>query len=101
MACDDQLIFENCSVGDHHSLVKGVALRVVHVLCANSAVLVPQPSKNKVVFALEPKLEGAHRALCPRCAKSRLFSTTGSNGSQGPEFCSLQPLLVHQGFFFV
>ena len=36
-----------------------------------------------------------------RCAKSRLFSTTGSYGSQGPEFCTLQPLLVHQGFFFL
>ena len=24
---------------------------------------------------------GAHRALCPRCAKSRLFSTTGSSVS--------------------
>ena len=35
-----------------------------------------------------------------RCAKSRLFSTTGSHGSQGPEFCTLQPLLVHQGFIF-
>ena len=33
------------------------------------------------------------------CAKSRLFFTTGSQGSQGPEFCTLQPLLVHQGFF--
>ena len=38
-------------------------------------------------------------ALCPRYAKSRLFSTTGSHESQGPEFCTLQPLLVHQGFF--
>ena len=33
--------------------------------------------------------------LCARCAKSRLFSTTSSYGSQGPEFCTLQPLLVH------
>ena len=40
-----------------------------------------------------------HRALCTRCAKSRLFSTTSSHGSQGREFCTLQPLLVHQGFF--
>ena len=38
-------------------------------------------------------------ALCPRCAKSRPFFTTGSHGSRGPEFCTLQPLLVHQGFF--
>ena len=37
-------------------------------------------------------------ALCKRCAKSRLFFTTGSHGSWGPEFCTLQPLLVHQGF---
>ena len=44
---------------------------------------------------------GAHRALCARCAKSRLFSTTGSHGSQGPEFCTLPPpVLVQQGFFF-
>ena len=28
------------------------------------------------------------RALCPRCVKSRLFSTTGSHGSQDPEFCT-------------
>ena len=38
-------------------------------------------------------------ALCLRCPKSRLFSTTGSHRSQGPEFLILQPLLVHQGFF--
>ena len=43
--------------------------------------------------------EGAHRALCARCAKSRLFSTSGSHGPQGREFCTLQPLLVHQRFF--
>ena len=42
---------------------------------------------------------GAYRALCAHCAKSWLFFTTGSHGSQGPEFCTLQPLLVHQGFF--
>ena len=34
-----------------------------------------------------------------RCAKSRLFFTTGSHESRGPEFCTLQLLLVHQGFF--
>ena len=37
--------------------------------------------------------EGAHRALCPCCAKSRLFSTTGSHGSQGPEFCTADAVL--------
>ena len=31
------------------------------------------------------EMKGAHRALCPRCAKRRLFSTAGSHGSQGPE----------------
>ena len=31
---------------------------------------------------------------------SRLFSTTGSHRSQGHEFCTLQSLLLHQGFFF-
>ena len=43
----------------------------------------------------------AVRALCMRCAKSRLFSTTGSHGSQGPEFCTVHPLQVHQGYFFL
>ena len=43
---------------------------------------------------------GAHPALCLRCAKSQLFSTnTGSHRSQGPKFCTLPPLLIHQGFF--
>ena len=45
--------------------------------------------------------EGTHHALCLRCAKSRLFFTNGSHGSRGPEFCTLQPLLVRQGFLFV
>ena len=31
---------------------------------------------------------GAYRALCACCAKSRLFFTTSSHGSQGPEFCT-------------
>ena len=63
-----------------------------------------------LTFRLEPKRVfllwfghglggGAHRALRARCAKSRLFSTTGSHGSQGPEFCTLQPLLVHRDIF--
>ena len=38
-------------------------------------------------------LLGAHRALCTRCAKSRLFSTTGSHGSQGPELSSPDAVL--------
>ena len=37
------------------------------------------------------------RTVC--CAKSRLFSTTGSHWSQGLEFCTLQPLIVHRGYF--
>ena len=36
---------------------------------------------------------GAHRALCTRCAKSRLFPTTGSHGSEGPEFCTPDAVL--------
>ena len=36
---------------------------------------------------------GAHRELCPCCAKSRLFFTTGSHGSQGPEFCTFHAVL--------
>ena len=36
---------------------------------------------------------GAHRALRARCAKSRLFSTTGSHGPQGPEFCTPDAVL--------
>ena len=42
---------------------------------------------------------GAHCALCPRRVKSQLFST-GSHGSQGPEFCTLHPLVVHHGILF-
>ena len=53
----------------------------------------------KSEFLVDPR--GAHRALCPWCAKSWLFYTTGSHGSQGPNFCSLHPLVVHQGFFFL
>ena len=45
--------------------------------------------------------KGSRCALCPRCAKSRLFSTAGSHGSQGPELCTAQPLLVHQGISFL
>ena len=30
-----------------------------------------------------------HRSLGARCVTSRLFSTTGSHGSQGPELCTL------------
>ena len=37
--------------------------------------------------------EGAHRALCPPCANSWLFSTTGSHGSRGPEFCTPDAVL--------
>ena len=40
------------------------------------------------------------RAVPVLCQKCRLFSITGSHGSQGPEFCTLQPLLVHQECFF-
>ena len=63
---------------------------------------------------------GAHRALCPRCARavreigcfpppvapgprvlnpapySPCWYTSACHGSQGPESCTLQPLLVHQ-----
>ena len=34
------------------------------------------------------------------CAKSRPFSTISSHGTQGLELYTLQPLLVHQAFFF-
>ena len=34
---------------------------------------------------------GAHRLLCVRCAKRRLFSTAGSHWSQGPELCTSAP----------
>ena len=40
-------------------------------------------------------------ALCPRCAKSRLFFATGSHRSQGSGVCTPQPLLVGQGFVFL
>ena len=42
-------------------------------------------------FFILQSSQGVHRALCARCAKSRLFSTTSSHGSQGPEFYTLQP----------
>ena len=38
------------------------------------------------------------RTVRALCEKSAVFHH-GSHGSQGPEFCTLQPLLVHQGFF--
>ena len=44
-------------------------------------------------FPYEQLAKGAPRALCPRCAKSRLFSTTGSHGSQGSEFCAPDAVL--------
>ena len=40
-----------------------------------------------------PNAKGAHRALCPRCARSRLFSTASSHGSQGPEVCTPDAVL--------
>ena len=43
--------------------------------------------------AAQPAPKGAHCALCPRCAKSRLFSTTGRHRSQGPEFCTPDAVL--------
>ena len=48
------------------------------------------------------KVYGARsiRGRTVRCAKSRLFSITGSHGSQGLDICTLQPLLVHLGFFY-
>ena len=46
-----------------------------------------------------PDMGGGGGGRTVRCAKSRLFLTTGSHGSQSPAFCTLQPLLVHQGFF--
>ena len=61
-----------------------------------STIFLMPPKKPKQVM----HTEGAHRALSARCAKSWLFATTGSHGSQGPEFCTLQPLSVHQGCFF-
>ena len=47
-----------------------------------------------------------HRARVAQCCESLsghtvrcARATTDSHGSQGPEFCTLQLLLVHQGFF--
>ena len=40
-------------------------------------------------------------ALCARCAKSQLFSTAGSHGSQGPEFCTLPPPCWYTRDFFL
>ena len=52
-----------------------------------------EPLKPSPSCVSEPM--GEHRALCPRCAKSRLFSTTGSHGSQ-PRCCYTRDLF----FFF-
>ena len=37
--------------------------------------------------------KGAHHALCACCAKRRQFSTPGSHGSPGPEFCTPDAVL--------
>ena len=37
----------------------------------------------------------------PHCVKIRLFSTTGSHGSQGPEFCILPPPCWYSRVFLV
>ena len=40
-----------------------------------------------------PPCMETHRALCVPCATSRLFSTTGSHGSHGPEDCTPDAVL--------
>ena len=57
-----------------------------------------QQKKNKVQWM--PIVGGILRGRTVHCAKDWLFSTTGSHGSRGPEFCTLQPLVVHQGICF-
>ena len=68
------------------------------VLCAANSTI-PHVVVNAIKAIVLNVLTYRGRTLCPRCAKSRLFFTTGSHGPQGPEFCTLQPLLAHQGFF--
>ena len=48
-----------------------------------------------------PFPKGAHRALCPRCARAvRKGGCFPPPVATGPEFCTLQPLRVHRGFLF-
>ena len=44
--------------------------------------------KGQGVWGRTVRCARAVPALFARCAKSRLFSTTGSHGSQRPEFCT-------------
>ena len=56
------------------------------------------------VFRQEPTpfflLRGAHRALCPRCARSRLFFTTGSHGSRVLNSAPYSPSWYTREFLF-
>ena len=71
---------------------------ILHIPCDNALF-----GCTCIALTLEgdPGSKGAHRALCPRCAKSWLFSTTGSHGSQGPEFCTLPPPCWYTRDFFL
>ena len=51
------------------------------------------PSIRFAFFVVTGGAPCAVPALCPRCVKSRLFSTAGSHGSQGPEFCTPDAVL--------
>ena len=65
-----------------------------HVACTHCILVALGNPSNPVPrpFAHTPYLfEAALRGRTvgrARCAKSRLFPTTGSHGSQGPEFCT-------------
>ena len=82
---------------DHHSVIPGGGgggggLHSIHPcqgLCSHDTPLRFGDPEGDVTTLLPSPLEipiqlmqprGAHRSLCPCCAKSRLFSTTGSHG---------------------
>ena len=49
----------------------------------------------RTVLQLRAYQLGAHRALCEKLAVFHHCWLDACHGSQGPEFCTPQPLLVH------
>ena len=72
----------------------GARARILNTKVPPPPCLVPTPPPPLAISPLGGRTVRCARAvpvLCARCAKSRLFSTTGSHRSQGPEFCTLHP----------
>ena len=72
------------------------------LMCNNIGCPPPPPPKWSGTLSVGKSSLEYHlvRGLWGRTVRCALFSTTGSHGAQGPKLCTLQPLLVHQGFFF-